>query len=134
MAALIVILMLALIALFCVVFFSRRRKFSEKDQRMFIERWQQVTVGFKNNPAKRVLDADKLLDFAMSRKGFSGSMGEKLKKADHYFSRIQEVWYAHKLRNRIAHEVGYEVSEREAVDALSKFKLALQELGLRLRS
>lgn len=82
----------------------------------------------QNNPKEAVLDADKLLDYALVRKGFQGSLGEKLKKAKNRFSDINGIWIAHKLRNKIAHELS-NIDFREAKNALVSFKKGLKDLG-----
>jgi hypothetical protein len=130
--AIVLIIVLALIVVFGVVILSRRRGFSKNDHQFFAKKWKIIHSQVKDNPAKSILDADKLLDLAMKKKGFSGTLGEKLKKAKTYFSSINDVWDAHKLRNRIAHEVGCEVNHARAVEALRKFKKALHDLGLKL--
>ena len=78
-----------------------------------------------SDPHRRVLEADSLLDFAFTSMGFRGSMGDKLKKAGKYLKNEQDVWNAHKLRNRIAHESGIILSERDATRALDAFRKAL---------
>ncbi len=87
----------------------------------------------KENPASftvAVMEADKLLDKAMVEMGMSGkTMGDRLKKAGSRFSDVNSVWRAHKLRNAIAHESGFEVGYKQASNALESFKQALKDLG-----
>ena len=45
------------------------------------------------------------------------------------FSNLNAVWRAHKLRNAIAHEAGFEVSYKQAFNALAIYKEALKDLG-----
>jgi hypothetical protein len=132
MGIVILVLVLALLVIFGVAVLYRKRGFSRRDQEFFSEKWGVILEHSRVNPTKSVLDADKLLDHAMRKKGFSGTLGEKLKRARNYFSDIHGLWEAHKLRNRIAHEVGYEVNHQKASDALGKFKKAFHDLGLKL--
>ncbi len=77
-----------------------------------------------------IIEADKLLDKAMIEMGIPGkTMGDRLKKAGSRFSNLNAVWRAHKLRNAIAHESGFEVSYKQASNALAIFKQALKDLG-----
>lgn len=83
-----------------------------------------------SDPSKQILEADKVLDQALHLLGYQGSLGEKLRLAGPRFSDLNGLWSAHKLRNKIAHEVGVNVGEREASVALRSFRKALSDLGL----
>lgn len=77
-----------------------------------------------------VIEADKLLDKAMVEMGIPGkTMGDRLKKSGDNFSNINAVWRAHKLRNTIAHESDFEITYKQAFNALSVYKQALKDLG-----
>lgn len=95
---------------------------------MAIER--QVIKGQESSYHLVILNADKLLDQALRQRGFRGNtMGERMKAAHNVWSSRDNVWTAHKLRNRIAHEpdvtVGYDTARR----ALAAFKQALKDVG-----
>ena len=87
----------------------------------------------KNNPATyalTVIDADKLLDRALTELGVPGqTMGDKLKKAPSRFSDVNAVWRAHKLRNALAHEPDAEIGYKQAATALMIYRKALKDLG-----
>lgn len=127
------LLAIGIIVLFIVIelvlIWRKKHKFSEKDRKFVVLQWESIRENIGCDPKHAVIDADKLLDFVLQKKGYTGSLGEKLKKAGKILSYINDVWNAHKLRNRIAHEVGFEVTEREARRALSAFKQALHDLG-----
>ena len=77
-----------------------------------------------------IIEGDKLLDKAMIEAGIPGkTMGDRLKKGGGRFSNLNAVWRAHKLRNTIAHESGFEVSYNQALNALATYKQALKDLG-----
>lgn len=77
-----------------------------------------------------VLNADKLLDHALKEKGIKGeTMGDRLKSAKNLFTNRNNVWSAHKLRNRIAHESDAKVTYDAARHALGDFKRALKDVG-----
>jgi hypothetical protein len=78
-----------------------------------------------------VIDADKLMDEALRRKHFKGtSMGERLVSAQRSFSNNDDVWHAHKLRNRLVHETDVKIKQKDAKIALESFKQGLQDLGV----
>ena len=87
----------------------------------------------KDNSASFVLaiiNGDKLLDRAMIEMGVPGrTMGDRLKRVGNRFTDTNAVWRAHKLRNVIAHESDYDVSYRQAANALAIYKQALKDLG-----
>ena len=56
-------------------------------------------------------------------------MGERLKRVDGRLSDINKVWYAHKIRNQIAHEPDFLLEYTTANRALASFKQALKDLG-----
>jgi len=77
-----------------------------------------------------IVSADKLLDKAMNEMGTPGkTMGERLKKVGPRFSQLNSVWYAHKIRNQIAHESGFSADYNKAKHALATYKQALKDLG-----
>ena len=77
-----------------------------------------------------LISADKLLDRALFETGVNGkTMGDRLKKSGEKFTELNSVWYAHKLRNRIAHEPGFSIEYSAARHALAVYKQALQDLG-----
>ena len=78
-----------------------------------------------------VVEADKLLDKALCEMGVPGkTMGDRLKKiGNEKFSQLNAVWYAHKLRNQIAHEAGFKLEYAQAKHALATYKQALKDLG-----
>ena len=123
--------------LVAVVLTSRRKgKFSKKDLNYINSHWYRILDSFEHNPKEAVLEADKLLHYGFKKragKRFEGlSFGELLKKKDGFFSDIDGVWFAHKLRNKIAHEIGGNVSRDDAKKALSYYKKALVDLGVKL--
>lgn len=77
-----------------------------------------------------IIEGDKLLDKAMIEMGIPGkTMGDRLKRCGDRFEKLNSVWRAHKLRNAIAHEPGFEISYKQAHNALGVYRTALQNLG-----
>lgn len=106
-----------------------------RDKEMIRGKWQEIEellkLGRPSNFQRGVLEADKLLNFALEKMGYQGSLGEKLKKAKNRFSEsaYNEIWQAHKIRNLTVHESNYELTNYQAKEAIEKFKRGLEELG-----
>lgn len=97
-------------------------------------KWLKVENGLvKADPRTynmAVIEADKLLDKALNEMGTPGkTMGEHMKRVNDRFEKPNAVWSAHKLRNQIAHEHGFEADYGQASRALSAFRQALKDLG-----
>lgn len=107
---------------------SRTKKFSHEEFEYMKANWIRIIDSFDAHPKQGIMDADKLLDYALEKKGFAGTLGEKLKKSGPRFSDLNGVWQAHKLRNQIAHELG-DINLNDAHAALKFFKKGLNDLG-----
>lgn len=95
---------------------------------MTIER--QLVKGEESSCHLVILNADKLLDQALGQQGFKGTtMGERMKSAKDTWSNANNVWAAHKLRNKIAHETDVKVGYDNARRALSAYKQGLKDVG-----
>lgn len=77
-----------------------------------------------------VINADSVFDNVLKEMGLGGTtLGDRLKQLD--FSKLRslnDVWEAHKTRNRIAHETDRVITNEEAKRAVSLFEKALREL------
>lgn len=97
------------------------------------ERWatiEAMAAGGGNGLRTAVSEADKLLDLALRQSGARGdTMGERLKSSGKRFSNLNAIWRAHKLRNALAHEVGFDLVPSQAKEALADFKQGLRDLG-----
>lgn len=77
----------------------------------------QITANEKStNPLEwkaLLVEMDKLLDYSFKASGVKGeTMGERLKNAKsmYKYSDYQNIWEAHKARNKIAHEYDAKIS------------------------
>lgn len=100
-----------------------------------LEEWQDIVDHIESDNESQwklaLIDADKLLETALRTEGYEGeSIGDRLKTAEAHggFSALQDAWEAHKVRNRIAHESGFELTKREARRAVELYKSALTGL------
>lgn len=101
-----------------------------------IKIWQRVQshfyAGDDNSLKLAILEADKILDEALRLAGFRGeSLGDRLKKLDEAkLPNLQDVWEAHKLRNRLVHEADFKLNRNTAERALAVYEQAFKDLGL----
>ncbi|KKP37624.1 hypothetical protein A2483_01100 [Candidatus Peregrinibacteria bacterium RIFOXYC2_FULL_33_13] len=118
--------------LFAFFIIKKRKKISAKDLKFIKNKWQKIKNIFENDPKSAILEADKVLDLILFKKGYQGSTGEKLKKSAKLFSNLNEIWHAHKTRNKIAHEIDYSISSAESQKVLKIFEKAFKDLGIEL--
>ena len=78
-----------------------------------------------------LLDADKLFDETLKIMGFDGKdMGERLKAVNSKQLRnIDDIWWAHKLRNQMVHETRSKTARGDVQRAIASFEKSLKELG-----
>ena len=115
-------------AIFVGLVFKLRsgRNLTQVQRRQFTKQWNAMER--IDDPARRVLEADSILDKALIALGYEGSLGDKLKEAGPRFSNVDAVWAAHKLRNHIAHEPGAQVSKGESDRAVERLRRAFDDL------
>lgn len=108
------------------------RRYHKKMSRAAIDEiqkeWKQIIR--ETDYRQAILEADKLLDYALKHMGYKGSLGAKLKKAPTLFKNINDVWAAHKIRNNIAHKINYKVDEKTYKATMLKFKQAFKDLKI----
>ena len=102
------------------------------NKEQFQKQWLDLLSSVKTpeGMSLAVIEADKLLDCALKKRGFKGkTMGERLVSAQRQLTDNDAVWQAHKLRNRLVHEPGVRVKSFEAKRSLASFRQALRDLG-----
>lgn len=78
-----------------------------------------------------VMEADKLLDGVLKSMMMPGdTMAERIKAAQYKYRGLEKVWWAHKLRNQLAHDSSSEITHRQAATALKDFEAALKTLNV----
>ncbi len=97
-------------------------------------RWQkildQVNSEEENNWKIAVMDADILLDEVLTEQGYIGTgVGERLKDAERAgFTTLQHAWEGHKVRNKIAHDPTFVITQKDARMAISMFERFFNEI------
>jgi len=99
-----------------------------------IKGWQSVLdkleIGDEANYKLAIIEADKIFDNLLKRIGYQGDdMGERLKQiTSAQLANIDELWQAHKIRNRLVHEENFQLKEHEAKKVIEIYEKALDEL------
>lgn len=119
--------------LFAVIALARRGP-RTLDVEKYRTRWMTIEQQLKRDEISSysmcVLNADKLLDHALEERGIQGAtMADRMKHMQTKWSNANNVWSAHKLRNRIAHDADVRVDYNGARQALGSFKQALKDIG-----
>lgn len=128
-SVIIIIVLIILVGLTILTFIAKTRsKVPFHDKQYIRHKWQDLNRDHKDEPEKIIFEADKLIDYALTKMGKKGTLGEKLKAHGALFSDLNGLWAAHKLRNKIAHELDYKPHAREAAEAIKQFEVALKDL------
>lgn len=111
---------------------------SAADRENAQERWRwvedQVKLGQPNNLKLAIIESDKIIDEVLKAL-YPGEkeLIQRLKLAQPKFSDRQvydDLWYAHKVRNIVVHELNYDLPTFEAKNVLEKYKRAIEVLGV----
>ena len=99
--------------------------------------WEQVELhlAIPATHAIAISEADKLFDLALKSTNLPGqTLGERLKAGEPRFEADQyhRLWNAHKLRNRLAHEVGASASKLETEAAVRALQAGIIRLGFKI--
>ncbi|MEI6494725.1 MAG: hypothetical protein WCO03_01530 [bacterium] len=98
-------------------------------------RWEQILLrSLSANAADwkvAIIEADTMLDQAVALNFPNGdNLGERLKSiTDRDLRTLDDAWEAHKVRNIIAHEAGYQLTQHETRRILRLYQNVLEELG-----
>lgn len=106
------------------------------DKDLIRRRWREINdlmnQGKPSTYKVAVMDADKLVDYVLKAKvGSAGTMADRLKKSKGLFRSYydyQNLWEAHKMRNRMVHDAEHEIYPAEVKKVISYFEKALKEL------
>jgi hypothetical protein len=98
------------------------------NKQYFEKHWAAIEAS--DEYSRAVIKADALLDEALKGAGVrGGTTGERLNNATGFLRDVNGAWSAHKLRNKLAHEVEANPTAIECQKALRKYKKALRDLG-----
>lgn len=107
------------------------------DSALVSKQWGEIenmmVQGGPVNFRHAVTEADKLFDYVLKSKVSGGeNFADRLKLAEKLMqpAAYDMVWRAHKVRNKLVHEVEAEVMSWEARDAIAGYKLGLRDFKL----
>lgn len=117
---------------------SRQRKNNATalDRQYVSTKWAEIeataNLGGPAHLKASVMDADKLVEYVLSARVATGNtFADKLKAGRKLFRNYEDydnLWYAHKVRNSIAHDNGTDFSVTNATKAIQYFKKSLNVL------
>ncbi len=133
-----VILLFGFIVLILFILWLRRRitrpELAGLTRQQIAARWVEIRKASQQGlmGAKlAIMEADTLLDSGLKSMMIPGeTLGERLKVAGYKYPQLQKVWWAHKLRNQLVHEATFQISPRQAHQALDEFEKALKTLNV----
>ena len=101
--------------------------------------WKEITLLVKGEKPSQLrqalITADRTLDTALRDISYGDAMGERLKNAKDKFRDYQVyqgVWDAHKMRNALVHEAGFEQPYFVLKESIEKLKTGLRSMGVAL--
>lgn len=100
--------------------------------------WEQIDIlvkqGGPSQLRQALIKADKTLDNALRDIVPGETMGERLKNAKDRFEYnvYDKIWKAHKVRNNLVHESGFEPPYHVLEGAIEDLRNALYKLGVRI--
>ena len=123
-------LFLFLLAFLLFLFFPRKKKLSARDQQLFLSHWNRIQG--EPDLRQQLMQCDILLGKVMAALGIKGNVGAQLKSSPERFSDLNGIWNAHKIRNKIAHDLHFTLQDRDHSIAMRSYKRALKDLGIPL--
>ena len=100
--------------------------------------WRQIDIDIKSkSPAvlkSALIKADKSLDNLLKELVHGNTMGERMIAGKNKFSPdvYSKIWSAHKVRNAMVHESGYEPTYYILDEAIENLRKGVKQLGARV--
>lgn len=128
-----VVIALALLFLFLIwlrkKFALRESALKKRVDKKFKEISQLLAIDNESAFRTAIIEADKLLDFILKSKGVRGStLGERLKSSRGLIRDLNNIWFAHKVRNRLVHDLDSRIKRREAARVIKIFRGTINHL------
>lgn len=114
----------------------RGRSITPQTRELVVREWEQIDVLVSQKGPSQLrqalIKADKSLDNVLRDLVPGETMGERLKDAKDKFeySLYDKTWKAHKMRNSLIHETGYEPPHHMVTSAIDDLRRALNQLGV----
>lgn len=118
--------------------FNNTRKIITVETRNKIQSdWKNIEILLSQKGPSQLrqalITADKSLDNALKDLVAGENMGERLKNAEKMFDRDEynKIWEAHKVRNNLVHESGYEPPYFVLTQSIENLKNGLETVGIK---
>lgn len=128
-----IFIIVAAVVILVLISLSAKSTVKGIDGAHFKNEWNDCIEQFKDEKTRTmsVINADKLLDHALQCLGYQGdTMGERLVSAKGQLKNKDEVWSAHKIRNKLVHEPSYHPTEKIIKRSLNGYYRAFRDLGV----
>lgn len=103
------------------------------DKTFYRDKWKEIEMMSKAGETyahHAVTEADKLFAAALKRLHFRGeTTADRMRSAASSLKNNEDVWEAHKLRNKLVHDASFKVKSRDVKRALASYHRALKTLG-----
>ena len=116
---------------------SARDRISTHTHKLIELEWQQIETmlsgGQPSQLKQALITADKAVDNVLKDLVVGETMGERLKQGKDLFKDWQtydKIWKAHKMRNSLVHESGFEPPHYVLKEAVENLKRGLRDLGV----
>lgn len=125
-------------SLFSAAFGARRYTVSQATEDKIKRDWANIDTLLAQKGASQLkqalITADKTLDNVLKDLFAGETMAERLKAAKDRFDPVvyNKIWEAHKIRNNLVHEAGYEPPYFVLTEAVGKLRSGLRALGVRV--
>ena len=102
-------------------------------EKVMNDKWAKVLTHVdsanSNDWLLAIIEADIILAEILDKMGYQGeTIGEKLKRVEKSdFNTLDHAWEAHKVRNAIAHQSGFTISQREAKRVINLYRQVFEE-------
>lgn len=120
---------------FAKIYWQKYNSPTSVDKKFVKKRWKEIEQLFnykkEMNYKLAVIEADKLFDNVLKEMHFPGdTMAERLKMATYKYPKLKIVWWGHKMRNHIVHDVKFSCRYGETKKVIGNYKRGLKELNV----
>ncbi|KKP70220.1 hypothetical protein A2X44_00735 [candidate division CPR3 bacterium GWF2_35_18] len=110
------------------------RNIDNTDRQRIVSLWNKVeeliSLGKPSQLNEAVITADKVVDYVLKKLYPMEEVSvERYKNAKIFFLEKQDyddLWYAHKVRNELVHNLEFELPHAQAVEVINKFEKSLK--------
>lgn len=117
--------------------FKKQNKQTKKNLLIHEAEWKKIDQELKSNSPSALkhtlVMADKSLDNILKDLTNGNTMGERLISGKDLFteSTYKDVWSAHKIRNSMVHETGFEPTVEVLKKSINQLRKGVKELGVK---